>query len=89
MRDIGRVDTYGTDGVDYEVTEYRGYRLLRGYVTRSGVQRRSGVRSAERGIGGLHTVSSILYSIIYFTLTFLNQNLIANVNCEPLDSVGC
>ena len=65
MSDIGRVDTYGTDGVDYEVTEYRGYRLLRG--TRSGVLQRSGVRSAERGTGGLHTVSSILYSIRYFT----------------------
>ena len=34
MSDIGRVDTYGTDDIDaadYEVTEYRGYRLLRGY----------------------------------------------------------
>ena len=77
MSDIGRVDTYGTDGVDYEVTEYRGYRLLRGYVTRGGVLRRSGV-SAERGTEGLHTVSSILYSISYFT--WYHAGLTADIN---------
>ena len=41
MSDIGRVDTYGTDGVDYEVTEYRGYRLLRGYEEWSATEIRS------------------------------------------------
>ena len=39
---------------------------------------RSGVRSAERGIGGLHTVSSILYSIIYFT--WYHAGLTADIN---------
>ena len=39
---------------------------------------RSRVRSAERGTEGLHTVSSILYSIIYFT--WYHAGLTADIN---------